>query len=1033
MSDGVKESLAARKPVQYRLTLPIPTPRNFVMPGTAACLFVILASLLTAGAADWPTYRGDAARSGYTAEALPARFSPAWIHRPAHAPMPAWPRDDRMLFDRANEVVIAAGSLFFGNSADGQVVALDAATGARRWTFFTDAPVRFAPAVWKDRLFVSGDDGYLYCLATVDGALINKWRGGPTDEMILGNGRMVSRWPARGGPVIRDNTVYFAAGIWQSDGVFIHAIDAGSGKAVWLNDQAGKIYMPQPHGGAMADSGVSAQGYLVATADQLFVPTGRAVPAAFARGDGAFQYYRLQANGRTGGTQTVAIGANFYNGGMSFGAIAGDLRGKLGAGPVAAMPDGVVHASKNELRVLAAIEETVEPAVKGLPAKPREHTVLWSVPGVDGSAAVIVAGDTIVTGGGTGVTAVDAKTRRAVWQTQVDGTPHCMAAAEGRLYVSTDRGTIYCFDGGAHSSPVVVEATQKKIADTDGRYAAAADEIVRKSGVKEGYCLDLDCGDGGLALALARRTNLQIYALNPSAEGVAAVRRKLSEAGVYGVRVTVHQGDLATSRYGRYFADLVVSSRSIEAGPLAFSAENPPPVLRPSGGVLCTGPTGAMRVVTRGALAKSGSWTHQYSDLGNTSCSADEMVTGPLHALWFRDVDLEMPQRHGRGPAPLFHEGRMFVEGVGAIRAVDAYNGRSLWEFQLPGVLHAFNADHLAGTAVTGSNFCLANGSIYVHDRKRCHRLDAATGKKLGEFAAPAHPDGQPGEWGYIACDGRMLYGSVVNPGHQVRYAYGRSDMSELASESTTIFALDAVSGELRWRHDASESIRNNAIAIGGGRVFLIDRPIATGDKWDPKGPATKPPPGAAIRQPFGELLSLDAASGKVLWKSDRDIFGTMLAYSAAHDALVMGYQATRFKLPSEVGGRIAVLRGSDGGQLWQQQANYVTRPVINDRTIYAQGGAWDLLTGAAKSFTLQRSYGCGQFAGSKHMLLYRSATLGYTDFTRGSGTENFGGIRPGCWINALPVGGLVLVPDASAGCSCSYQNRSWMALAGEE
>lgn len=41
------------------------------------------------------------------------------------------------------------------------------------------------------------------------------------------------------------------------------------------------------------------------------------------------------------------------------------------------------------------------------------------------------------------------------------------------------------------------------------------------------------------------------------------------------------------------------------------------------------------------------------------------------------------------------------------------------------------------------------------------------------------------------------------------------------------------------------------------------------------------------------------------------------------------------------------------------------------------------------------------------------------------------GGIRPGCWINALPVGGLVLVPDAWAGCQCSYQNRSWMALSG--
>ena len=45
----------------------------------------------------------------------------------------------------------------------------------------------------------------------------------------------------------------------------------------------------------------------------------------------------------------------------------------------------------------------------------------------------------------------------------------------------------------------------------------------------------------------------------------------------------------------------------------------------------------------------------------------------------------------------------MFVEGLDALRAVDAYNGRNLWEFKLPGIQSAFNADHLAGTAVTAT------------------------------------------------------------------------------------------------------------------------------------------------------------------------------------------------------------------------------------------------------------------------------------------------------------------------------------------
>ncbi len=1002
------------------------------MPRIVLCSLLAIVWLSEASAADWSMARGNAARSGYTTEDLPAKLSLAWTYRPMHAPAPAWPRDDRMLFDRAPEVAVAGDLLFFGSSADGRVMALDAATGRPRWTFFTDAPVRVAPAVWKDRVFVVSDDGCLYCLAAADGSLLERWRSGPTDEMILGNGRMVSRWPARGGPVIRDGVVYVATGVWQSEGVWIQAIDAASGRVLWTNDEAGRIYMPQPHGGAMAESGVSAQGYLVATADELLVPTGRAVPAAFARENGRFLYYHLQANGHVGGTQTTVAGASFYNGGCMFNLATGALEAKLGPGAVAEIPGGVVHGGKRELRRLNVVEK-MAPDRKGVPTKTFAHETAWSLPGVDGSAALVVAGDTIIAGGAAKVTAIDANARQVLWTAEVDGTAYGLAAANGRVYVSTDKGTIYCFDGEQHPLPAMVAEPQAS-EDEAPYFAAAADEIVRRTGVKHGYCLDLNGGEGELALALARRTDLQIYVLCPSADAVAAARRRLIAAGLYGVRVTVHQGDAKHSRYGKYFADLVVCAQSLRDGPLDISAKEPPAELRPYGGVACTGRPGAMQIVTRGALAKTGSWTHQYSDLGNTCCSADELVQGELHALWFRDVDLEMPQRHGRGPAPLFHEGRMFVEGMHALRAVDAYNGRNLWEFALPDVLDAYNADHLSGAAVTGSNFCVAAGSVYVHNKERCYRLDAASGEKLGEFAAPARSDGQPGAWGYIACDGKRLYGSLANPQHTVRYAYLRADTSELLGESTTFFALDAQTGKLLWRYDAEDSIRNNAIALGAGRVYLIDRALASEDKWE-LNPADKGklPAVTKINQTPGRVVALDAASGKTLWKSGPEAFGTMLVYSAPHDALLMGYQSTRFKLPSEVGGRLAVFQGATGERLWDKPAKYVTRPLLNDRTIYAQGGAWDLLTGEERPFVFERSYGCGQLAGSKHMLLFRSATLGYLDLTRGSGVENFGGIRPGCWINALPVGGLVLVPDASAGCQCSYQNRSWMALAGEE
>jgi outer membrane protein assembly factor BamB len=989
---------------------------------------ICLVLALTGVAADWPTYRGDAERTGYTAESLPAKLSLAWTYQPAHPPSPSWPRDERMLFDRASDVVVSGGMMIFGGSSDCQVIALDAATGAHRWTFFTDAPVRFSPAIWRDRAFVVSDDGVLYCLSVADGTLLNQWRGGPTDDLILGNGRMVSRWPARGGPVIRDNIVYFAAGIWQSEGIYLTAIDAETGKIVWTNDQAGRIYMPQPHGGANANSGISAQGHLVATENELIVPTGRAVPAGFARKSGEFRYYHLQANGHTGGTQTVVAGTTFYNGGTAFRNDNGALVAKLGPGSIASSPAATLFGTKKDVRAVKLIEKTA-PDRKGVPTKGWDHQVLWSAADVDGSASLIVAGDVIVAGGSGQVTALDAASHKILWSAAVEGIPYGLAAANGRLYVSTDLGAIYCFAEKPTAKPATITLAKAKPAVSAAAMAAAA-EILKQSGVQEGFCLDLDCGDGELAIALAQQSKLQVYALNSAADEVASLRKKLAALGLYGTRITVHQGKPSNVRYGKYFADLVVSSQSLKSGPLPATADKIPAALRPAGGVLCTGKPGEMEIVKRPALARTGSWTHQYSDLGNSSCSTDEIVKGDLKALWFRDVDLEMPQRHGRGHAPLFQDGRMFVEGMAALRAVDAYNGRNLWEFPLPNIQTAYNADHLSGTSVTGSNFCVAGGSVYVHDKIQCYRLDAATGRKLGEFKPPKDKQGKPGSWGYIASDGKLLYGSLANPGHVARFTWRSADVSELWGESTAFFALDAKTGELRWRYDAEDSIRHNAIAIGNGHVYLIDRAIASEDKL-PADKSAKLPAAPGGNHPPGRIVALAADTGEIAWKGERNAFGTVLALSPQHDALLMCYQSTRFKLPSEIGGKLAAYRASSGKELWQKDAKYITRPLINDRTIYTQGGSWDLVTGEEKAFTLNRSYGCGQFAGSKHMLLFRSATLGYLDLTRGSGVENYGGIRPGCWINALPVGGLVLLPDASAGCACSYQNRSWMALSG--
>ncbi len=941
-----------------------------------------------------------------------------------------------MPFDRAYRPVIAGEMLYFGSSADCKVYALDAAGGRQRWTFFTGGPVRFAPAVWKDRLFVASDDGYLYCLAAKDGKLLWKLRGGPAESMVLGNGRMISRWPARGGPAVVGDVVYFAAGIWPSEGIFIYAVDAATGKVLWCNDRSGAIYMPQPHGGAEAKSGVSAQGDLVVCGDLLLVPTGRAVPAAFKLADGEFYYFHLQENRAAGGSDVVAAGKSFFAGNCYFDTATGSIQGKgVKTATVCATPEGVVstHAGAIYRSEFTQKERTDRKGDKLMKTVLDRPILLTKTPHKK-LHSLIVAGETLIAGGENSINVFDQASKKTVFSANVDGMPCALAVAGGRLYVGTDRGVIHCF--GADTKSRVREthhdmsqqpATEPMRSTHPTCYTTAAEQIVRQTGVTEGYCLNLGCGDGSLAYALAKRTKLQICAVDPDPKNVAIARRKLDDAGLYGVRATVLLGDPAKIALPNYFANLVVSGRSVTGGAEVVPTGQLQRLQRPYGGIACIGKPGAMKQTVRGRLDDTGTWTHQYCNPANTNCSTDTLAKGPLGMLWFTDMNFQMPSRHGRGPAPLFLDGRMFVMGIDALRAVDAYNGRMLWVYPLPGILKAYDQEHLMGTAGTGSNYCVTADGVYVRIGGKCLRIDPATGKLLAEFNAPKQPDGKQGAWAYIACIDDTLFGSLADTDHLVTYRYIKSDMSTQFTESLLLFAMDAKDGNLKWTYKPEKSIRNNAIAIGGGKVYLIDREL---NKTDKTRRRKKTKNIDMEEHKPGKLVALDAETGRELWKATESIYGTMLALSRPHDVLLTSYQPTAFRLDSELGCCMAAFRASDGKLLWDVKMNYQSRPIVNDRTIYAQPGAWDLLTGKRiEAFKFSRSYGCGILAGSTNLLVYRSATLGYTDLLSNTGTENYGGIRPGCWINTIPVGGIVLMPDATDRCTCSYLIKATIAL----
>jgi len=155
-------------------------------------------------------WRYDAGRCAASPEELPAEMHLQWVRELA-PPKPAWPRSqDRLQFDASYEPVVAGKTIFFGSMVSDRVTAYDTETGIEKWRFYTDGPVRFAPVVYKDKLYFASDDGHLYCLNAKNGSLVRKFLGGPAQNKVIGNDRLVSMWPMRGGPVLYEGKIYLS-------------------------------------------------------------------------------------------------------------------------------------------------------------------------------------------------------------------------------------------------------------------------------------------------------------------------------------------------------------------------------------------------------------------------------------------------------------------------------------------------------------------------------------------------------------------------------------------------------------------------------------------------------------------------------------------------------------------------------------------------------------------------------------------------------------------------------------------------------
>ncbi|HUT45830.1 MAG TPA: PQQ-binding-like beta-propeller repeat protein [Sedimentisphaerales bacterium] len=701
-------------------------------------------------------WRYNAQRCAASPEQLPAELNLQWVRELA-PPKPAWPASqDRLQFDGSYEPVVAGKTIFVGSMVSDSVTAYDTETGAEKWRFYCDGPVRFAPVAYNDKLYFASDDGYLYACSAENGSLISKFLAGPATNKVIGNDRLVGMWPVRGGPVLYDETIYFAASIWPFMGTFIHAIDAGTGDILWTNSGSGSTYLMQPHS-SPAFAGVAPQGYLVATEDKLLVAGGRSVPAAYDRKTGKFLYYHLNKYGKMGVCKVMASGDYFFNDGSIY-----KLSDGIGISraPASVIANDVIIGMKSNAVVAYQLDPGAKRAkdlgaTEALPQLERIHMTAGSRVYGSGEDGTIMAVDI----------PVENSQAEVSWQAKVDGEVWNMLAADGRLFVITLEGSLYCF-AEKKTEPKRYALEPKSLPVRSEQWADKAKQILEMTDEKDGYCLLPGLGSGGLLYELISQSNLYVIALDPDAEKVAAIRRQLNEAGLYGNRVSVHVGDITTMRLAPYMANLVVSEDLQAAGSEKGDVfiERVYHSLRPYGGTACfsvpqskhiaifsrtfkselpgceIASSGKFIRLTRvGPLPDSADWTHQYGDSANTVMSYDKSVKAPLGLLWFGGPsnDKILP-RHGHGPSPQVVAGRLFIEGRNMIRAVDVYTGRLLWERQFEDLGKFYdNTSHQPGANEIGSNYVTVSDAVYIVYGDNIHVLDPATGRTTKEFSIP--------------------------------------------------------------------------------------------------------------------------------------------------------------------------------------------------------------------------------------------------------------------------------------------------------
>jgi outer membrane protein assembly factor BamB len=184
--------------------------------------------------ADWTSFRHGAFRGAVSSATVPGDVKEAWRAKLGSSLTPP---------------VAAGDAVYVAVTDEHRVVCLERSTGEVRWQFTAGARIETPPTVVEGRVLVSARDGRLSCLDAASGELVWSLQCAPAEQRIPVHGQLESLWPLFGSAVV-DGIAYVCTGR-HSDadgGLFLLAIEPATGRLLWKENLRGlPPYRTDPH------------------------------------------------------------------------------------------------------------------------------------------------------------------------------------------------------------------------------------------------------------------------------------------------------------------------------------------------------------------------------------------------------------------------------------------------------------------------------------------------------------------------------------------------------------------------------------------------------------------------------------------------------------------------------------------------------------------------------------------------------------------------------------------------------------------